>query len=342
MFFITLNFGALCLLIFGSMRAKHIAGGLLIIFSALEARAHTRGWFPEASPSSCYPRTAVTDFLLANNDGSRIQGLGRAAIPAIISRHTYGLETAVGRMPVSPGLAVLLRQADPDAYKNHATQYLFSEGTLLDHTIWDLLNVRYFIARKSFSASEARRFYKEETLKFHQLSDGTVIERASKFLPAVFRNHLVLARDEQDMATILSNEFDWERSVVIETESSDRLEKLIPSPPAEVMEARLLDYSRTENEIYMKVSQVQPGIWIFSERWDPLWRVSVDDKPIQPARAFYALQGVPIDAGEHTIRLSYELPGLRLVNALTAIAVCLFTAVIVFLTVRKQAIQPTH
>jgi hypothetical protein len=338
-FFIALNFSALCLLIFGSMRMKHIAAVLLVIFSALEARAHTRGWFPEALPSSCYPRTAVTDFLRANTGGSRIQGLGRVAIPAIISRDTYGLETAVGRMPVSTGLAILLRQADPDAYKNHPTQYLFSEGTLLDHTIWDLLNVRYFIARKSFVESEARLFYRENSLKFHQLSDGMVIERTPHPQPAIFRNHFVLAHDEQDMSTILSEKFDWGQSVIIEPDSADRLSTLLPSGPTGLAQAQQLQYSRTENEILMKVSQTQPGVWIFSERWDTLWRVSVDGNPTQPVRAFYALQGVPVTAGEHTIRLSYELPGLRLANALTAIAAFLFAGTIMLITLRRQAVS---
>jgi hypothetical protein len=335
--YISLNLVALCLLIFGSLRLKHIAGILLVIFSALEARAHTRGWFPEAYPSSCYPPTAVTDFLRANADSSRVQGLGRTAIPAIISRETYGLETAVGRMAVSAGLAVLLRQADPDAYKNHPTQYLFSEATILDHTIWDLLNVRYFIARKSFLESEARRFYHDDRLKFHRLSDGTVIERASNSQPALFRNQLVVAKDEQDMSALLSGNFDWSQSVVIEPKHVERLRGLISSASTQPFEAQQLDYIRAENEIRMKVSQSQPGIWIFSERWDTLWQVSVDGVPTQPVRAFYALQGIPVSAGEHTIQLSYELPGLKLANAFTALATCLFVTIVALVCFRKDS-----
>lgn len=336
--FIALNFAALCVLIFGGRRVKSIACVALVILAAFEARANTRGWFPRADPRSCYPRTAVTDFLIARNDGARIQGLGRAAIPAIISRGTYGLETAMGRMPVSPGMAVLLQQIDPLAYKNHPTQYLFAESSILDHPVWELLNVRFFIARKAFTQEEAQHIGAGNALKFNYLSDGLVIERATTSSPAVLRTSCVPAEDEPTMARLLDNGYDWQKNVVVEPADLARIENFCLSGQPNNPQSKVFDYQKATNLIKFRVQQTSPGILVLSERWDSLWTVTVDDQPIAAVRTYFSLLGVPVGPGEHTITLRYQLPGLWIAIWATLGAILAFLILTLLLCRRERSI----
>jgi hypothetical protein len=336
MLFIALTISCLSGIIFGGLHVKRIASFLLVILVTLEARAHTRGWFPQADPNSCYPRTAVTDFLQTQKDGSRIQGLGRAAVPAIISPGTYGLETAAGRMSVSPGLMVLLQQIDPMAYKNHATQYLFSESSPLDHPVWELLNVRFFICRKAFTQAEAHLYNSASLLKFHYLSDGLVIERAANSTPALFRSSWLTARDEADMDSILHNGYDWSSTAIIDVSDEERMKEYDQPPAATDQLARILRYEETQNQLTLEISQPTSGVWILSERWDPLWTVTVDDRTVIPIRAYFSLMSIPVSGGTHTIKMTYGLPGLFFANICAALSTFIFLMLIAFLHVKRR------
>ena len=51
-----------------------------------------------------------------------------------------------------------------------------------------------------------------------------------------------------------------------------------------------------------------------SENWMPGWRAAVDGNEVPVVRAFYALQAVPVPAGEHRVELRYRSPALARTN----------------------------
>jgi uncharacterized membrane protein YfhO len=49
-------------------------------------------------------------------------------------------------------------------------------------------------------------------------------------------------------------------------------------------------------------------LWLFAP--DPGWRFVVDGKKVKPIRGAGILQGVPVAAGDHEVRVVYRPPGL--------------------------------
>ena len=48
-----------------------------------------------------------------------------------------------------------------------------------------------------------------------------------------------------------------------------------------------------------------PGVLVLSDAWYPGWQVTVDGKPAPLLRADYALRGVALPAGRHTVEFTY-------------------------------------
>ncbi len=72
-----------------------------------------------------------------------------------------------------------------------------------------------------------------------------------------------------------------------------------PSVPAEIID-------RTANSMKLSVQIEQPGLLIISQTWMPGWRAWVDGESAKVHRVDYALQGVPLAAGEHDVYLRYQ------------------------------------
>ncbi|MCO6432047.1 MAG: hypothetical protein J5J00_14400 [Deltaproteobacteria bacterium] len=258
------SLNAFAALLIPKKAVRSAAGVALVVITIAEAHLHTKGWFPKTDPSACYPETEVTNFLLEQGAAeARVQSIGRAAVPATISRQSYGIETAAGRMPVSEGLAALLREADPMAYTQHPTQYLFQESTLLDHPVWDILNVRFFIARKSFTEPEAQRFRESSELNFHHLSDGTVIERMKESRPLTFATSFLPAESVAEMQALFDSGFDWNGTAVVPTDGLSAFQSIAAASDAKI---QIYNVKKELNKVTYEVSQTTAGLWIASER----------------------------------------------------------------------------
>ncbi|HZQ78228.1 MAG TPA: YfhO family protein [Acidimicrobiia bacterium] len=78
------------------------------------------------------------------------------------------------------------------------------------------------------------------------------------------------------------------------------------------------------------VTADRPGIVVVSQAWFPGWRATVDGHSAPVVRVDGVVQGVPLGAGPHRVRLVYRAPGLRAgaaVTALTAMGLVLALAV---------------
>jgi hypothetical protein len=69
-------------------------------------------------------------------------------------------------------------------------------------------------------------------------------------------------------------------------------------------------------EATVRVTMDQAGLLVRSVKFDPDWKVTVDDKPAIIYRANYLFQGVIIPPGQHTVTFVYAPP-------LTAMAIAL-------------------
>jgi len=166
--------------------------------------------------------------------------------------------------------------------------------------LYDFLNTKYVVAHKDV------------------VLDWSKFELAFAGDPQVniYRNNLVLPRayvvhnvwpvsgSEQAFAAIHRAEFDPASTVVIEG-------GIAPATGASgSSEVRITSY--TNDEIRMEASSTAPGYLVTSEVYYPGWRVQVDGRPAELARANYAFRAVWLPPGTHQIRFWFEPSSWRL------------------------------
>ena len=74
---------------------------------------------------------------------------------------------------------------------------------------------------------------------------------------------------------------------------------------------------RVEMQADVKV----PSVLLLTDRYNPKWLVSVDDKPMEsPLRCNFITRGVYLEPGKHTVVMRYVAPAGTLYVSLTVIA----------------------
>src|SRR5207247_1471182 len=72
-------------------------------------------------------------------------------------------------------------------------------------------------------------------------------------------------------------------------------------------------------DVSITASATTPSVVVVRNAWDGGWSATVDGQPAPVLRADYFLQGVPIPAGTHEIRLTYRDPMIGRGLALSAL-----------------------
>ncbi|MBV9355926.1 MAG: YfhO family protein [Chloroflexi bacterium] len=87
------------------------------------------------------------------------------------------------------------------------------------------------------------------------------------------------------------------------------------SPPAlaPATAAESVDWLRQDpDELVLRTDASAPALLVLSETYDPFWEATVDDQPAPVLVADHILRAVPVPAGQHTLRLRYAPPMMRL------------------------------
>ncbi len=130
----------------------------------------------------------------------------------------------------------------------------------------------------------------------------------------------VASRDEA-LALLTSGTVDFRRTAVVEGPPLS----LVESPNAAAEAARITRYE--PDAITIRANALSDGLLVVSEVYDPGWRAYVDGERAEILPTNYALRGVPIPAGEHTVEFRYEPPALRVGVPVSATATVAMLAV---------------
>ncbi|MEY2477862.1 MAG: hypothetical protein QOG87_3177 [Actinomycetota bacterium] len=87
---------------------------------------------------------------------------------------------------------------------------------------------------------------------------------------------------------------------------------------------------RAANALDMRVRADRRGMLVVSQGWFPGWRATVDGRAVELHRVNGMLNGLVVDPGSHTVKLSYRAPGLRagaLVSLLTLLGLVAWAGV---------------
>lgn len=124
-------------------------------------------------------------------------------------------------------------------------------------------------------------------------------------------------RDEM-LALLTAPDFDPTAEVLLEQQAS-AFPALPPAPRAQHAAISLQD---GHNRVTIQVNLENPGYLVLADTWYPGWQATVDGKPAPLMRANYAFRAVWLEAGEHTVEMTYR-PRSVLVGGMLSIVALL-------------------
>src|SRR5262249_11280216 len=65
-------------------------------------------------------------------------------------------------------------------------------------------------------------------------------------------------------------------------------------------------YRDSSLDLAVEVTTEKRGLLVFGEVWAPGWKILVDEKPAELLRVDYALRGVALDPGKHTVAMALD------------------------------------
>ncbi len=213
----------------------------------------------------------------------------------------YGLDDVNGDNP--------LVLADYDRY----WQSLGSRSARL----YDLLNTRFLIARKSAPVDRDKFKLAFDDVAFNVYENTRVLPRALMVFGA-----RAVADHTAAFAAIHAADFDPAQTVILENADpasalASALASAMPSDPSAT--ANIVGYG--VNEIWVDTNATSAGVLVLSEVWYPGWRAWVDDREVAVVRADYLFRGVQLPAGAHHVKLIYDPASFKIGVGLFALTV---------------------
>ncbi|MGB9870557.1 MAG: hypothetical protein ACPLYD_02720 [Anaerolineae bacterium] len=125
--------------------------------------------------------------------------------------------------------------------------------------------------------------------------------------------------DETAIRALRDGQFDPLRVVILDRPWPVQSSVSLPiSPTIQVL-------SRETEELQLRIQSPRAGFLVIGDLWYPGWQASVDYQPAPVLRAYTALRAVPLPAGEHIIRLSYQPFSFRLGGILSLFSLGVLT-----------------
>jgi hypothetical protein len=203
----------------------------------------------------------------------------------------FGLDEVQGYNPVQLlRYWSLVRRLDPvPIYYNSAS------FQTLEPSVLRLFGVEWVILpARADPPPDAERVTREGAYVLYRLADPE--PRAS----VVFARRPV-ADDRAALEAVIDPAFDPARLAVVE-QGSPLLDG--PTPSGDATGTASYDEA-TPEDITVRATATEPGILVVRNVWDENWRATVDGEPVPVAPVDYLLQGVPIPAGDHEVRLTH-------------------------------------
>jgi hypothetical protein len=178
--------------------------------------------------------------------------------------------------------------------------------------LWQLTNTKYIIAPKRgvMELIKSGKGFKLQTTfdvnNNMQVKPPTIINNG-QFAIAKYENALPRAAmyynwktmPREDMLSMLvSNNWNPQESVLVTETIEDSTDALIAPSPVEIVKYK-------PNKIVIKVDAKQNGVLLLNDKFNSEWKVKVDGKSTDIFEANYIMRGVKVDAGKHTVIMTY-------------------------------------
>jgi hypothetical protein len=320
-------------------------GALLAAILCAEGVDRYRREVTVGDPAVFTVRADVSRFLHDTEDGDRVlllqpsQPTGHGAATTLLAggRNVEGYHALVlyryARL-LREVAGVPLALTDASGRLNVQGYYGADWVTPASLPVLDLLNVRY-ITRFGARVPLAERAIETNTGRFSVATHGELVvyTNHAAFPPAFLVHEVVAASDEQALALFrTAGGFDYRKRATLPMDSKPL--RTAPASGPESVTLRRYD----PRAIEVTVRLTAPALLVLSEMWYPGWYARVDAGPQEPTLCVdTALQGVPVDAGEHTVTFVYQPPSFAYGLAVTAVTAALWMTCVVALFRRKPS-----
>jgi hypothetical protein len=192
-----------------------------------------------------------------------------------------------------------------------------------------LLGVRYLIVPQGLTAPVPAREILTE--------DGYTLVETTGWEPrvSVVPSWESVRSGVPALAAVLERGFDPALEAVVEGDPRIAQASGEPAPGSARYE------ERTPEDVRIAVEAAAPSIVVVRNAWDRGWSATVDGEPAPVLRTDYFLQGVPVPAGEHQVRLVYREPAIGRGLALSALVWLGFLVVLGWALVRSRRRRAT-
>ena len=100
---------------------------------------------------------------------------------------------------------------------------------------------------------------------------------------------------------------------------------------------QVTEIASAPNRLTFKVNADGPALLVLSQVWYPGWQVTVDGRAQgSPLRTDYLFQGVPLEAGSHTVELRFTSPLWRLGWVLAGVALIVLLVGSLLVVLRRR------
>ena len=301
--------GALVALLVGGVVPAPVAAAALALVSCVDLVATSRA-LVQPKPgdwAAGTERFAAVDWLLAQHPTERFIPDWRGPFRLHNLGMTYGIEGAGGYESFTiwryTNLLYTIDNGQPYPFAKLKQDLAAGELKRFDTPLVDLLNVRWYIGTNAPAPQWIERFRPKSGDKLHAVHEPTwdpqlgVWENPHVLPRAYVVHHATVLADDAAQAHALLK-LDPRNDVILDAAPS-------PAPSGNGMEpARIVTLAR--KRVVVEADTPAPGVLVLSDAWYPGWRVTVDGAPATLLRADYALRGVAIPAGKHTIEFTFR------------------------------------
>jgi hypothetical protein len=268
-----------------------------------------------------YPPTRQIAFLQSQPRPFRIHGGDYDALPPNIAS-AYGLEDVRGYHSLYPArYNRLARLIDGKDYRRtsegNVSLRAFLTSAYTRPRLLDMLNVRYLVFPPG--SMTAARYPGLELV--HESDEGRIYRNPNALPRAWFVYHVAIIPDDDAQLDYMARpDFDPATVVVVPTP--------VPTtgpPPAVPDPTPTVTY--TPNTVTVAAAPSAPAILVLADAWYEGWDVMVNGEPAPILRVNYALRGVWLPPGSHTIEFVYR-PRPFLIGGLISMATLLILMII--------------
>jgi hypothetical protein len=149
---------------------------------------------------------------------------------------------------------------------------------------------------------------------------------------SVVPDWMVVSTRTQALRAVLERGFDPARTALLEGDPG-----ITPSPGVVATPGSYREV--TPEDVRVRVDAVEPSIVVVRNSYDPGWTATVDGRAAPVIPTDYLVQGVPVPAGHHEVRLVYRDPDIAQgLAASAAVWGALMVGIVgAFLTARRRA-----